>query len=115
MIRLDLKREPYWLDLAHGVRLNVRPATTALVMAARVTALKESQDVEDSSIRSVALIKKLAELAVIAWESVGDADGNIAEVTPESVSALMDLWPIADAFERLYLAPTLLLEQEKNA
>ena len=37
MIRLDLKREPYWLDLAPGVRLRVRPCTTALVMAARAS------------------------------------------------------------------------------
>ena len=34
MIRLDLKREPHWLDLGHGVRLHVRPCTTALMMAA---------------------------------------------------------------------------------
>lgn len=114
MIRLDLKREPHWLDLGHDVRLHVRPATTALVMAARVKAMKETIDDTDVGTRSATLIKKLAELAVIDWEGVGDADGNPAVVTPEGVSALMDLWPIADAFERLYLGPTLLLEQEKN-
>ena len=114
MIRLNLKREPYWLDLGHGVRVNVRPATTALVMAARVTALKETDENTDAGTRSAMLIKKLAELAVIAWEGVGDSDDLPAEVTPEAVSALMDLWPIADAFERLYLGPTLILDQEKN-
>ncbi len=114
MIRLDLKREPYWLDLGHGVRAQVRPATTALVMAARVTALKENDGTAEAGARSAALIKKLAELAIIAWEGVGDSEDHLAEVTPEAVCALMDLWPIADAFERLYLAPTLVLEQEKN-
>lgn len=114
MIRLDMKREPYWLDLDHGVRVQVRPATTALVMAARVTALKEAVANADAGVRSAALIKKLAELAIIAWEGVGDSEDNLAEVTAEAVSALMDLWPIADAFERLYLGPTLILEQEKN-
>ncbi len=114
MIRLDMKREPYWLDLDHGVRVHVRPATTALVMAARVTALKEAVADTDAGVRSAALIEKLAELAIIAWEGVGDSEDNLAEVTPEAVSALMDLWPIADAFERLYLGPTLILEQEKN-
>lgn len=114
MIRLDLKRVPYWLDLGNGVRVYVRPATTALVMAARVTALKETIDETDAGIRSAALIKKLAALSVIEWEGVGDNENNLAKVTPEAVSALMDLWPIADAFERLYLAPTLILEQEKN-
>ncbi|MDX9688996.1 MAG: hypothetical protein RBT70_00825 [Alphaproteobacteria bacterium] len=114
MIRLKLKREPYWLDLGHGVRVHVRTATTALVMAARVTALKEAVADTDAGTRSAALIKKLAELAIIAWEGIGDSEDNPAEVTPEAVSALMDLWPIADAFERLYLGPTLILEQEKN-
>ena len=35
MIKLNLPREPHWITLAAGVRLQVRPATTALVMAAR--------------------------------------------------------------------------------
>ena len=115
MIRLDLKREPYWLDLGNGVRVNVRPATTALVMAARVTALKAADEVTDAGTRSATLIKKLAELSILEWEGVGDSEDKPAEVSPDAVSALMDLWPIADAFERLYLAPTFVLEQEKNA
>ncbi|MFZ1413324.1 MAG: hypothetical protein WAS73_01925 [Defluviicoccus sp.] len=35
MIHLALKREPHWLDLGRGVRVHVRPCTTALMMAAR--------------------------------------------------------------------------------
>jgi len=115
MIRLELKREPYWLELGHGVNIYVRPATTALVMAARVKAIKSAQETDDAGTRSATLIKELAQLAIIQWEGVGDDEGNIAAITPEAISALMDLWPIADAFERLYLGPTLLLEQEKNA
>lgn len=117
MIRLDLKREPYWLDLAHGVRLHVRPITTAFVMAARVQAMKdEAKDSgDDAASRSAALLKNLAQLAVIDWDGVGDADGNPAPVSPEAITALLDLWPIADAFERFYLGPALVLEQEKNA
>ena len=98
MIRLDLKREPYWLDLGHGVRVNVRPATTALVMAARVTALKDATEETDAGTRSATLIKKLAELSILAWEGVGDCEDHLAEVTPEAIAALMDLWHLADAF-----------------
>ncbi len=111
MITLNLKRENYWLDLPHGVRLFLRPATTALVMAARIEALKEAGD---AATRSTTLIKKLAELAVLGWEGVGDKEGKPIEVTPEGVIALMDLWPIAEAFERLYLGPALVVEEEKN-
>jgi hypothetical protein len=112
MITLNLKREPYWLDLLQGVRVHVRPASTALVMAARVAALKEDGD--DPAARGTILIKRLAQLAVLEWDGVGGDDFEPLPVTPEGIFALMDLWPIAEAFERLYLGPALLLEQEKN-
>ena len=118
MIRLDLKREPHWLDLGHGVRLHVRPCTTALMMAARAevqrAAISSASDSEAAGIRSAALIKALARVAVLDWEGIGDAAGSAVPVTSESVDALMDLWPIASAFESAYLGPALLLDQEKN-
>ncbi len=119
MIRLDLKREPHWLDLGHGVRLHVRPCTTALMMAARAetqrAASASASDSEAAGIRTAALIKALARLAVFDWQGVGDAAGSAVPVTPENVDALMDLWPIASAFESAYLGPAMLLDAEKNA
>ena len=122
MLRLDLKREPVWLELGHGVRLQVRPCTTALMMAARVAAAREAvlesddrDGVGGAGERTAILIKTLGKLAGLAWEGVGDAKGKPAPLTPEGIEALLDLWPIAEAFERLYLAPALLLDQEKNA
>lgn len=118
MIRLDLKREPFWLDLGHGVRVHVRPCNTALVMAARAAVARGIDPVTDDSAvgeRTAALVKTLARLSVDDWEGVGDADGKPAKVTPEGVEALMDLWPIAESFERQYLGPALLLDAEKNA
>ena len=119
MIRLDLKREPHWLDLGHGVRLHVRPCTTALMMAARaevqraaVPAKNETQAVGE---RTAALVKALGRLGIQDWQGVGDADGEPVPLTPEGVDALLDLWPMAEAFERLYLGPALLLDEEKNA
>lgn len=113
MITLNLKREPYWIDLLEGVRLFVRPATTAIIMAARAGVLKEN--IENDVERASALIRHLGRLAVLEWQGVGDADSNPASVTHETVDALFDLWPVSEAFERLYLTPALLLEQEKNA
>lgn len=118
MIRLDLKREPHWLDLGHGVRLHVRPCTAALMMAARAAAQRavtsSASDTEAAGIRTAALIKALARLAVLDWEGIGDAAGHAAPPTPEGVDALLDLWPMVEAFERLYLGPALLLDNEKN-
>ncbi len=114
MIRLDLKREPYWLDLPYDVRVRVRPATTAFVMAARVQTLRDAQEDDSVASRSALLLKNLAVLAIMEWEGVGDADGKPSDVTLDAVKAFMDLWPMANAFEQQYLTPALLLEQEKN-
>ncbi len=44
MIRLDLPREPHWLDLPHGVRLQVRPLDTATDAAARAAAVTDLRE-----------------------------------------------------------------------
>ncbi len=118
MIRLDLKREPHWLDLGHGVRVHVRPCTTALMMAARAEAQRSpvpsTNEAQAAGERTAALVKALGRLGIQAWEGVGDGEGEPVPLTPEGIDALLDLWPMADAFERLYLGPALLLDAEKN-
>jgi hypothetical protein len=119
MIRLDLKREPHWLDLGHGVRVHVRPCTTALMMAARAevhhTFVPATNDAQAAGERTAALVKALGRLGIQEWEGVGDAEGELVPLTPDGIDALLDLWPMAEAFERLYLGPALLLDDEKNA
>lgn len=115
MIRLDLSREPGWLDLGHGVRLRALPLTTALMVASRsdaqVEALPESATDEE---RAIVFAKAIARRAVAEWEGVGDAEGNRVPVSPEGVDALLDVWPIFEAFQLAYVAKGLLLEQEKT-
>lgn len=112
MITLNLKRDNYWLDILPNLRFYLRPASTAVIMAARTAALKDNP--EDPIQRGTALLKFLADVAILEWEGVGDNDSNPLPPTTENIKALLDLWPVAEAFERLYLAPALLLEQEKN-
>ncbi len=52
---------------------------------------------------------------MLAWEGVGDADGNAIVPSPEAIDALLDLWPVFEAFQLTYVSKGLLLEQEKNA
>ena len=115
MLRLNLAREPYWLDLGHGVRLHVEPLTTALMMAARadpaVEALPETAGQDQLAL---AMAQAVARRAVLDWEGVGDAEGNPLPVTPEGVTALLEVWPIFEAFQLGYVAKGLVLEQEKN-
>jgi hypothetical protein len=113
MIRLNLSREPRRLDLGHSVAITVLPPTSALMMAARRDAAADSDAGNDERISR--LVKAIGRLAITAWEGVGDEDGNPVEPSPERVDALLDLWPFAEAFQRLYLGPALLLDEEKNA
>jgi hypothetical protein len=111
MIRLDLGREPYWLDLVPGVRVHVRPCTTALIMAARAKLIDADSD---AGARTAVLLRELAILAIEAWEGIGDDAGEAVPVSPEAITAIMDIWPVAEAFERLYLGPAMVLDDEKN-
>ncbi len=116
MLKLDLSNEPAWLDLGHGVRVHLRPLTTALMVAARndpaVQGLSEDATDEESAL---AFAKALAKVAILDWEGVGDAEGNPIPVSPEAIDALLDLWPLFEMFQTGYVAKGLILEQEKNA
>ena len=114
MIRLDLKREPYWLDLAPRVRIRVRPCTTALVMAARA-GMTTSDEADDDNARGAALLKALAQAAILDWEGIGDEAGAPIPPSPERIDALLDLYPAFRAFETAYFLPALVLDAEKNA
>ena len=113
MIRLHLHREPHRLDLGHGVRVTVLPAPTALMMAARRIAATEPAGTDDE--RIAALVKAIGRLVITEWEGVGDHAGTTIAPTPEGIDALLDLWPLAEAFQQQYLGPALLLDAEKNA
>ena len=120
MLRLNLSTEPRWLDLGHGVRLLVEPLTTAIMLAARsdpsivaAAAGAESSTSNDDLARIVA--KAVARIVVKDWEGVGDADGNALPVSPEGIDALLDIWPIFEAFQTKYVARAMILDAEKNA
>ena len=116
MLTLDLTNEPRWLDLLPGVRLKLRPLTTALMVAARadpaVEAMPPAATPEDLAL---AMAKAVARLAILEWEGIGDAEGQPLPVSPEAVDALLDLWPAFEAFQAAYVAKALLLDAEKNA
>ncbi|WP_296428188.1 hypothetical protein [Yoonia sp.] len=122
MLRLNLSNELLWLDLGHGVRLLVEPLTTAVMLAARsdpaIMAATQSADVENSpSNDDLARIvaKAVARIVVKDWEGVGDADDKPLPVTPDGIDALLEIWPIFEAFQTCYIAGALILDAEKNA
>ena len=120
MLRLNLSNEPRWLDLGHGVRLLVEPLTTAIMLAARSdpTIVAAAADAEgsasnDNLARIVA--KAVARIVVRDWEGVGNEDGEPMAISHDGIDALLEIWPIFEAFQTRYIAGALILDAEKNA
>ena len=115
MIRLNLTAAPQWLDLAPGLRLLVGPLTTALMVSARadmaIESLPETATTEELAL---AMAKAVARRAILEWEGVGNADGNPVPVSPEGIDALLEIWPVFEAFQTGYVAKGLILDAEKN-
>ena len=116
MLTLDLTNAPFWCDLVPGVRVKLHPLTTALMVAARsdpaIADLPKDARTEEAAL---AMAKALARMAILDWEGVGDAEGAPLVVSPEAIDALLDIWPIFEAFQTVYVEKGLLLDSEKNA
>ena len=115
MIRLNLSNSPAWLALLPGLRLKVAPLTTALMVAARadpaLAALPETASTEEMAL---AMAKAVARLAVLDWEGVGDELGEPLPLSAAGIDALLDVWPVFEAFQSQYVARGLMLDAEKN-
>ena len=115
MIRLNLSNRPEWLDLLPGLRVLVAPLTTALMVSARadpmIDGLSEASSQEDMAL---AMAKAVARRAVLDWEGVGDDAGDAVPVSPEGIDALLEIWPVFEAFQTQYVAKGLILDAEKN-
>ena len=115
MIRLNLSNRPEWLDLLPGLRVLVAPLTTALMVSARadplIDGLSEASSQEDIAL---AMAKAVARRAVLDWEGVGDDAGDAVPITPEGIDALLEIWPVFEAFQTQYVAKGLILDAEKN-
>jgi putative transposase len=62
----------------------------------------------------------ISELKAMAEENrrlkrMGDAEVNTIPVSPEGIDALLDVWPLFEAFQTKYVAKGLMLDAEKNA
>lgn len=138
-LRLVTERAPFWIECPMGVRLRVRPATTALLETARTAAQREGAelrkarekieevggqitDLPDLSDQAVAiglgfelLCKALGRYAIIEWEGVLDERDQPAPVSPETIATLMQVEPIADAFYRSITRAARRVDGEKKS
>lgn len=142
MIKLGLPRQRYWIDLGFGVRVEVRPLTTALYEAAsargrrmarslaqqqsdalaagvEVDAIDGIGDLRDpdtlAGVSQMLFVQALAVGAIVAWEGVADADGNPAALTEANVCELMRISRMAERFAIEYTQFHAALAAEGNA
>ncbi|MDP3859975.1 MAG: hypothetical protein Q8Q63_00135 [Phaeovulum sp.] len=116
MLRLNLSREPEWLELAPGLRLKLAPMSTALMMAARADpAVQALPEDASNDARGMVFARALARRALLDWVGVGDTEGEPLPVTPEGIDALLDIFPIFDAFQTEFVGKGLMLDAEGNA
>jgi len=118
MLQLNLTNTPKWLDLDHGVRVLVAPMSTAVMIAARrdprVAALGDQIDALNNDDLALVMAKAVARIAITDWDGIGDAEGKPVSVTPEGVDALLEVWPLFEAFQTKYVNSGFLLDAEKN-
>lgn len=119
MLTLDLTHTPRWVELIPGLRVQLRPLTTALMVAARADpaldlAAAEGEAPVSTEALALTMAKALARQAILDWEGVGDAEGEPLPVSPSAIDALLDIWPVFEAFQTIYVSKGLLLDAEKN-
>lgn len=118
MLKLNLETGSRWVDLAGGVRVKVQPLTSAMMLAARkdprVVQLTKAEEAPEDEAVALAVAKVIAGMVIEEWEGVGDEAGESVPVSAEWISALLDLWPMFEAFQEKIVAGAMLLDQEKN-
>lgn len=138
-MRLNLSREPEWLELLPGVRVLCRPATSSVFAAARrdpfmagiAASLPEGVDPEDKAAfdaaleamndaasreeTAVAFGKAIAAAVIEDWEGVEDDEGRPVKPSREFIDAFLDDYRIFDAWQMRYMTKWLGLADEKNA
>jgi hypothetical protein len=125
MLKLDLPVEPFWADLPHGVRVRIKPVTTAIVSAAQHRAARLGREAAEAAggeldpdmsrgLAFVLMAKALARFAVEEWEGVAGADDAPLPISPDAVESLMDIESMASAFWDAALRPIQAVSAEGN-
>lgn len=125
MLKLSTpSREPFWLDILAGVRIQFRPISVADMLVARAAAAESlgtkvegdlALDRSTTVAAGAAFTRSLALTGIVAWEGIGDAGGKPIDPNPVAINQLLEIWPAFDAIDRLYVGPALTRLDEKNA
>jgi hypothetical protein len=137
MINLAQRSEPYEIALPYGLSVTVKPLTTAGMAAAQAAARRAVEAIERQArerteaglpldglpdlstegerdgFYQAQLIRELAVRHVTSWTGV-ELQGGPASLTPESITAVMELYPVGERFFQEFTLRQVLLNAAKN-
>lgn len=140
MLKLQIQKEPYWLELGYGVKVKVKPCTSAVFYEAKdymnsklaelaktYKSNKEAgiedgtaEDIENSVKREALadrfLLIGLGIAGILEWDGVMEADEDkSAPLTENKIDELFsNFWAVAENFRNQYCGLREVLEAEKN-
>ena len=140
MLKLKIQKEPYWLELGYGVKVKVKPCTSAVFYEAKAymnSKLAElaktyksnkeagiedgtAEDIENSVKREALadrfLLIGLGIAGILEWDGVMEADEDkSAPLTENKIDELFsNFWAVAENFRNQYCGLREVLEAEKN-
>jgi hypothetical protein len=137
MIDLSQPTEPYELELPYGLKVTVRPLTTAGMAATQAAARRAVEAIERQArertegglaldglpdlsaegerdgFYQAQLIRELAVRHVTNWTGV-ELEGGPAPPTPENIGAVMEIYPVGERFFQEFTLRQVLLNAAKN-
>lgn len=139
MLRLKIQTDPYWLELGYGVKIKVKPCTSAVFYEAKAymnsklaelakeykankdAGLDVSEDIENPVKREALadkfLLVGLGVAGILEWDGVMEADEDKpAPLTESKIDELFsNFWAVAENFRHQYCGLQEILAAEKNA
>jgi hypothetical protein len=137
MLDLSAPKAPFDIVLPYGLKLTVKPLTTAGMAAAQAAARRAveaierqvrerseaglpldglpdlSADGERDGFYQAQLIRELAVRHITSWAGV-ELEGGPASPTPGNIAAVTDLYPVGERFFQEFTLRQVLLNAAKN-
>lgn len=141
MIRLKINKEPYWLELGYGVKVKVKPCSSAVFYEAKAymnsklaelakvyqankaagitndTAVDIENPVKREALADKLLLIGLGVAGILEWNGVMEADEDKpVPLTESKIDELFsNFWAVAENFRHQYCGLQEILAAEKNA
>lgn len=141
MLRLKINKEPYWLELGYGVKIKVKPCTSAVFYEAKAymnsklselakvyqankaagitcdTTVDIENPVKREALADKYLLIGLGIAGILEWTGVLEAEEDKPTLLTESKidELFSNFWAVAENFRHQYCGLQEILAAEKNA